>query len=113
MAVAAQFFYVAAQAGIFSFFINYMTAEVPAIPASWDAAMTRLAANAGFLHDWLLGWFETEQDRRSRHQQQRRVQPGVAGLRLLPGRPLHRRRPAEEILRAQDSRALRRAERRC
>jgi MFS transporter, FHS family, L-fucose permease len=29
--VAAQFFYVAAQAGIFSFFINYMIAEVPAI----------------------------------------------------------------------------------
>ena len=36
LAVAAQFFYVAAQAGIFSFFINYMTSEVPAIPASWD-----------------------------------------------------------------------------
>lgn len=35
MAVAAQFLYVAAQAGIFSFFINYMTAEVPSIPASW------------------------------------------------------------------------------
>jgi FHS family L-fucose permease-like MFS transporter len=33
-AVAAQFFYVAAQAGIFSFFINYMTSEVPPIPAS-------------------------------------------------------------------------------
>ena len=33
MAVAAQFFYVAAQAGIFSFFINYMTSEVPPIPA--------------------------------------------------------------------------------
>jgi FHS family L-fucose permease-like MFS transporter len=39
LAVAAQFFYVAAQAGIFSFFINYMTvskatglSEVPAIP---------------------------------------------------------------------------------
>lgn len=30
-AVMAQFFYVAAQAGIFSFFINYMVAEVPAI----------------------------------------------------------------------------------
>ena len=59
MAVAAQFFYVAAQAGIFSFFINYMTAEVPPIPASWDAAMTGLAANSGFLHDWLTGWFET------------------------------------------------------
>ena len=29
MAVAAQFLYVAAQAGIFSFFINYMTLEVP------------------------------------------------------------------------------------
>ncbi|HYW46514.1 MAG TPA: MFS transporter [Bryobacteraceae bacterium] len=59
MAVAAQFFYVAAQAGIFSFFINYMTAEVPAIPGSWDATMTKLAANSGFLHDWLRGWFET------------------------------------------------------
>jgi MFS transporter, FHS family, L-fucose permease len=34
LAVAAQFFYVAAQSGIFSFFINYMTAEVPAIPES-------------------------------------------------------------------------------
>ena len=34
-AVLAQFLYVAAQAGIFSFFINYMTSEVPSIPASW------------------------------------------------------------------------------
>jgi MFS transporter, FHS family, L-fucose permease len=59
MAVAAQFFYVAAQAGIFSFFINYMTAEVPAIPGSWNTALTKLAANSGILHDWLLGWFET------------------------------------------------------
>ena len=41
MAVAAQFFYVAAQAGIFSFFINYMTAEVPAIPVSWSTAMSK------------------------------------------------------------------------
>jgi FHS family L-fucose permease-like MFS transporter len=47
LAVAAQFFYVAAQAGIFSFFINYMTAEVPPIPASWNAA-------------WTSGWFETK-----------------------------------------------------
>jgi FHS family L-fucose permease-like MFS transporter len=59
LAVAAQFFYVAAQAGIFSFFINYMTAEVPAIPASWQAAMGRLAAEAGFLREWLSGWFAT------------------------------------------------------
>jgi len=31
MAVVAQFFYVAAQSGIFAFFINYMTKETPAI----------------------------------------------------------------------------------
>ena len=45
MAVVAQFLYVAAQSGIFSFFINYMTAEVPTIPASWNTGMT-------------AGWFE-------------------------------------------------------
>lgn len=39
VAIAAQFLYVAAQAGIFSFFINYMTSQVPAIPASWDSGM--------------------------------------------------------------------------
>jgi MFS transporter, FHS family, L-fucose permease len=58
LAVAAQFFYVAAQAGIFSFFINYMTAEVPAIPAAWNEAMTSLSANSGILRTWLTGWFE-------------------------------------------------------
>jgi FHS family L-fucose permease-like MFS transporter len=47
LAVAAQFFYVAAQAGIFSFFINYMTAETPPIPASWAAGGS------------LSSWFET------------------------------------------------------
>src|SRR5208282_4254794 len=36
MAVAAQFFYVAAQAGVFSFFINYMTSETPALPTAWS-----------------------------------------------------------------------------
>jgi FHS family L-fucose permease-like MFS transporter len=46
MAVAAQFFYVAAQAGIFSFFINYMTEQVPPIPASWNSGL-------------MSGWFET------------------------------------------------------
>jgi FHS family L-fucose permease-like MFS transporter len=49
LAVAAQFFYVAAQAGIFSFFINYMTSEVPPIPASWNAG-------------WLQGFFETNKN---------------------------------------------------
>jgi MFS transporter, FHS family, L-fucose permease len=58
MAVAAQFFYVAAQAGIFSFFINYMTAEPPAIPDAWQSSMTHVAANAGILSNWLQGWFE-------------------------------------------------------
>jgi MFS transporter, FHS family, L-fucose permease len=58
MAVAAQFLYVAAQAGIFSFFINYMTADVPAIPASWNTSMQHAAASSSLLHDWLLGWFE-------------------------------------------------------
>jgi len=60
LAVAAQFLYVAAQAGIFSFFINYMTSEVPAIPTSWNSSMTTVSAHAWILHDWLLGWFETK-----------------------------------------------------
>lgn len=34
-ATLAQFFYMAAQAGIFSFLINYMTAEPPSLPPSW------------------------------------------------------------------------------
>jgi FHS family L-fucose permease-like MFS transporter len=59
LAVGAQFFYVAAQAGIFSFFINYMTAELPAIPAAWETGLSRVAANAGFLQGWLTGWFHT------------------------------------------------------
>jgi FHS family L-fucose permease-like MFS transporter len=57
-AVGAQFFYVAAQAGIFSFFINYMTAEVPPIPGAWEAAMAKTASGACVLRDWLTGWFE-------------------------------------------------------
>ncbi|HEX4086756.1 MAG TPA: MFS transporter [Chthoniobacteraceae bacterium] len=58
MAVAAQFFYVAAQAGIFSFFINYMTSQLPPIPKSWDVGMTHFASHMGFLKGWLSGWFE-------------------------------------------------------
>jgi FHS family L-fucose permease-like MFS transporter len=49
MGVAAQFFYVAAQAGIFSFFINYMTSETPAIP---DSVTSNL----------LKSWFEAGKD---------------------------------------------------
>jgi|CZKS01.1.fsa_nt_gi FHS family L-fucose permease-like MFS transporter len=59
LAVVAQFLYVAAQAGIFSFFINYMTAEVPPIPAGWQSGLGTLSTHAGILQGWLLGWFET------------------------------------------------------
>ncbi len=61
LAVAAQFLYVAAQAGIFSFFINYLTSEVPPIPPSWDSGLSSVASNAGFLRDWLSGWFHINQ----------------------------------------------------
>jgi FHS family L-fucose permease-like MFS transporter len=45
LAVVAQFLYVAAQAGIFSFFINYMTTQVPPIPVAWREG-------------WLANWLE-------------------------------------------------------
>jgi MFS transporter, FHS family, L-fucose permease len=65
-AVFVQFLYVAAQAGIFSFFINTMTPDkvtgvtiVPPIPPAWDTAMTKLSemVGGGFFHTWLQGWF--------------------------------------------------------
>ena len=55
MAVLAQFLYVAAQAGIFSFFINYMTSQVPPIPSSWHPPD---APASGFF----AGWFETHRN---------------------------------------------------
>jgi len=58
-AVGAQFFYVAAQAGIFSFFINYLTSEVPAIPRSWESGLHVISSHAGPLSSWLEGWFTT------------------------------------------------------
>ncbi len=58
-AVGAQFLYVAAQAGIFSFFINYLTSELPGMPVSWGGWLDGVAARAGVLKDWLSGWFET------------------------------------------------------
>src|SRR2546429_488743 len=50
MAVLAQFLYVAAQAGIFSFFINYMTSQVPPVPPSWQAPGV---SNTGFFSGWV------------------------------------------------------------
>jgi len=58
LAVITQFLYVAAQAGIFSFFINYMTSETPNIPNSWESGLAGIAGSVGFLKDWLTGWFE-------------------------------------------------------
>ena len=40
-ATLAQFLYVAAQCGIFSFLINYMTSEPPSLPSSWLKESTR------------------------------------------------------------------------
>lgn len=36
-ATLAQFFYVAAQCGIFAYFINYMTSQIPPVPDSWKS----------------------------------------------------------------------------
>lgn len=44
-ATLAQFFYVAAQSGIFAYFINYMTSQLPPVPDSWRSGM-------------FAGWFE-------------------------------------------------------
>src|SRR3954449_12867364 len=51
MAVIAQFLYVGAQAGIFSFFLNYMTSQTPPTPGSWSSPVG-LAAD----------WFEVHKD---------------------------------------------------
>ena len=108
LAVAAQFFYVAAQAGIFSFFINYMTAE-PRRFRRPGTAVADFAVHAGCT--MAAGLVRDRQERRSGAQRQGRVQPGVRRLYFLPGGPLQRRRPAAEILRAQDAGAVCVAER--
>ena len=95
MAVVAQFLYVAAQAGIFSFFINYMTSQVPAVPASWET-------DSGFF----AGWFETHKNGVLGIQRQSRGQSRVTGLSLLPGRPFHRHCYPEEIRRPHPTRSL-------
>jgi FHS family L-fucose permease-like MFS transporter len=72
-ATLTQFFYVAAQCGVFAYFINYMTSQIPEIPTWLDQSFKNASAwclhlvNAlpGFigwfikwLPNWLLGWFE-------------------------------------------------------
>lgn len=50
-ATIAQFLYVAAQAGIFAFFINYMTSQVPPIDEGWTWGTE--PGTSG----WINGWF--------------------------------------------------------
>ena len=52
LAVAAQFLYVAAQASIFSFFINYMTSQVPPIPQALNSGLIKNMLETG--NDGLL-----------------------------------------------------------
>ena len=78
-ATLAQFFYVAAQAGIFSFFINSMTVDknngysmVPPLPASWNAGFletrnlieTRTAFAPGEIKDFpaVAAWLKAKAD---------------------------------------------------
>lgn len=42
-ATLAQFLYVAAQCGIFAYFISYMTSQIPSVPVSWKS---------GFFEKW-------------------------------------------------------------
>lgn len=67
--VLAQFLYVAAQAGIFSFFINYMTADVPELPKSLQVTQSKaeideqlqrgeLGSIQGFCMKKAKDWFE-------------------------------------------------------
>ncbi len=69
-AVLAQFLYVAAQAGIFSFFINYMTAEAPPLPKFLTVADSKsqilekmengeVNGFVGYFQKKSKDWFET------------------------------------------------------
>jgi len=57
-ATIAQFLYVAAQAGIFSFFINYMVEEVPALSESLKSSFFIGGENGSILRNG--AWFLTE-----------------------------------------------------
>lgn len=59
-ATLAQFFYVAAQTGIFSFLINYMIIEPPPIPVAWISTVKSVAnVFPGCMQSFFTGWFET------------------------------------------------------
>jgi FHS family L-fucose permease-like MFS transporter len=75
MAVVAQFFYVAAQSGIFSFFINYMTSQMPPIPDG-------LASLVGNTETW----FETNDGVRSLSDQGAATLASLGFIFFLLGR---------------------------
>ena len=58
-ALVAQFFYVAAQAGIFAFFINYVVAEIPPVGEAWKNSFW-LGGSAG-VSERAGEWFVSEQ----------------------------------------------------
>ncbi len=94
MAVAAQFLYVAAQAGIFSFFINYMTSQSARRPG-----VARLASDE--LASWRYLVLRPGQGQAAlvHLERQRRGQSRLARVLLLSRRAVHRGGDPEEILR--------------
>ncbi len=48
-ATLTQFFYVAAQCGIFAYFINYMTSQIPPFPVDWKSG-------------WFDGWLDVHKN---------------------------------------------------
>jgi len=60
-AVVAQFVYVAAQAGIFSFFINYIVEDMPALSATMKESWSFLLGGASGTELRNGSWFATEQ----------------------------------------------------
>ncbi len=100
LGVVAQFLYVAAQAGIFSFFINYMIAEPPPMPESWSTGMTAFMPNhMGPLRDWAPGLGSEPHAAHRVAEHQGRVESRVGRLPLLSDRPLLGRRVAAALLR--------------
>ncbi len=112
LAVVAQFLYVAAQAGIFSFFINSMTPNVrsgfcmvPPIPEAFESGLKTIAAHTPdwrLWQNWLSGWFEIKDDVRRITDQGASALQSVAFVCFLAGRVfgswLLRTRPAHKVL---------------
>ena len=99
MAVLAQFLYVAAQAGIFSFFINYMTSQVPPVPTSWHPPD---APASGFF----AGWFETHRNGALGFSNKGGLESRLVRLPLFSDRPIYRQRNPQKVHALQSSRLV-------